>query len=76
MGLISGVVLLMADLGQDGEFGFIFTSCESWIYEPCMDGFIFTSCESWIYEPCMDERERAFGYRFMGLFLGFMDLIY
>ena len=39
-------------------------------------GFIFTGCGSWIYEPCMDECERVFGYGFMGLFLGFIGLIY
>ena len=41
-----------------------------------MFGFIFTGCGSWIYEPCMNERERVFSYGFMGLFLGFMGLIY
>ena len=59
MGLIGRVVLLMRIWVKDDEFG-----------------FVFTGCGSWIYEPCMDERERVFGYGFMGLFLGFMGLIY
>ena len=59
MGLIGGVVLLMADLDQGW-----------WVW------FRIFRLWSWIYESCMDECERVFGYGFMGLFLGFMGLIY
>ena len=42
---------------KDGEFGFVFTSCGSWIYEPCMDehervfvmGIWVYRSISWIY---------------------------